>query len=142
MSKTRDKYISMRVDESIYNEVKKRAESAGQTVSDYMLGVVEDMIDGDKDLILLLRNTYEEVLKLGDMLSLVMGFNTDAYATIISRISVDMTDAQLKASKERRESVLKGLRKYLRENNERLNEGAIMRGSMKVQMSGSEKLLL
>ena len=124
MSKTRDKYISMRVDESIYNEVKKRAESAGQTVSDYMLGVVEDMIDGDKDLILLLRNTYEEVLKLGDMLSLVMGFNTDAYATIISRISVDMTDAQLKASKERRESVLKGLRKYLRENNERLNEGA------------------
>ena len=124
MSKTRDKYISMRVDESIYNEVKKRAESAGQTVSDYMLGVVEDMIDGDKDLILLLRNTYEEVLKLGDMLSLVMGFNTDVYATIISRISVDMTDAQLKASKERRESVLKGLRKYLRENNERLNEGA------------------
>ena len=124
MSKTRDKYISMRVDESIYNEVKKRAESAGQTVSDYMLGVVEDMIDGDKDLILLLRNTYEEVLKLGDMLSLVMGFNTDAYATIISRISVDMTEAQLKASKERRDSVLKGLRKYLRENNERLNEGA------------------
>ena len=32
MSKTRDKYISMRVDEGIYNEVKKRAESAGQTV--------------------------------------------------------------------------------------------------------------
>lgn len=35
MSKTRDKYISMRVDESIYNEVKKRADSAGQTVSEY-----------------------------------------------------------------------------------------------------------
>ena len=124
MSKTRDKYISMRVDEGVYNKVKKRAEAAGQTVSDYMLGVVEDMIDGDKDLILLLRNTYEEVLKLGDMLSLIMGFNTETYATMISRISVDMTDAQLKASKERRESVLKGLRKYLRETNEKLNEGA------------------
>ena len=124
MSKTRDKFISMRVDEGIYNEVKKRAESAGQTVSDYMLGVVEDVIDGDKDLILLLRNTYEEVLKLGDMLSILMGFNTEAYATILSRISVDFSEAQLKASKERRESALNGLRKYIRETNERLNEGA------------------
>ncbi len=123
MSKTRDKYISMRVDEGIYNEVKKRADSAGQTVSDYMLGVVEDMLDGDKDIILLLRNTYEEVLKLGDMLSLMMGFNTETYATIISRISVDFTEAQFKASKQRREGALKGLRKYLRETNERLNEG-------------------
>ena len=122
MSKTRDKYISMRVDEGIYNE--KRAESAGQTVSDYMLGVVEDMIDGDKDLIILQRNTYEEVLKLGDMLSLMMGFNTEAYTTMLSRISVNLSEAQLKASKERRGSVSKGLRKYLRETNERLNEGA------------------
>ena len=107
----------------IYNEVKKRAESAGQTVSDYMLGVVEDMLDGDKDLILLLRNTYEEVLKLGDMLSLMMGYNTEAYTTMLSRISVNLSEAQLKASKERRESVSKGLRKYLRETNERLNNG-------------------
>ena len=124
MGKTRDKYISMRVDEGIYNEVKKRAESADQTVSDYMLGIVEDLIDGDKDLLLLLRNTYEEVLKLGDMLSILMGFNTEAYATILSRISVDLSEAQLKASKERRESALNGLRKYIRETNERLNEGA------------------
>ena len=120
MSKTRDKYISMRVDESSYNEVKKRANSAGQTVSDYMLGVVEGMLDGDKDLILLLMTTYEEVLRLGDMLSL-MGYNTE---TMLSRISVKLTEAQLKASKERREFVSKGLRKYLRETNERLNEGA------------------
>ena len=88
-----------------------------------MLGVVEDMLDGDKDLILLLRNTYEEVLKLGDMLSLMMGYNTEAYTTMLSRISVNLSEAQLKASKERRESVSKGLRKYLRETNERLNNG-------------------
>ena len=89
-----------------------------------MLGMVEDMIDGDKDLILLQRNTYEEVLKLGDMLSLMMGYNTETYTTMLSRISVKLSEAQLKASKERRESVSKGLRKYLRETNERLNEGA------------------
>lgn len=43
---------------------------------------------------------------------------------MLSRISVNLSEAQLKASKERRESVSKGLRKYLRETNERLNEGA------------------
>ena len=43
---------------------------------------------------------------------------------MLSRISVNLTEAQLKTSKERRESISKGLRKYLRETNERLNEGA------------------
>lgn len=124
MSKTRDKYISMRVDEDIYNAVKKRAESAGQTVSDFMLGIIEDMLEGNKDSTLLIRNTYDEVLKLGDMLSIMQGFNIEAFATMLSRISVDLTEAQLKASKERRESALNGLRKYIRETNEHLNEGA------------------
>ena len=54
----------------------------------------------------------------------MMGYNTEAYTTMLSRISVNLTEAQLKASKERREFVSKGLRKYLRETNERLNEGA------------------
>lgn len=53
-----------------------------------------------------------------------MGFNTEAYATMLSRISVNLSEAQLKASKEQREFVSKGLRKYLSQTNERLNEGA------------------
>ena len=88
-----------------------------------MLGVVEDLINGDKDPILLLRNTYEEVLKLGDMLSLMMGFNTEAYTTMLSRISVNLSEAQLKASKERRESVSKGFASI---------SGKPMKDSMKV----------
>lgn len=39
-------------------------------------------------------------------------------------INVDMTDSQMKASKDRRAFALKGLRKYLSQTNERLNEGA------------------
>lgn len=124
MSKTREKYLSVRVDEDIYNEVKKRAESSGQTVSDYMLGIVEDMLDGDRDNTFLLRNTYEEVLKLGDMLSIIMGFNTETYATILSRLSAGLTEEQLRKSMEKRKGSLNGLRKYIRETNERLNEGA------------------
>lgn len=70
MSKIRDKLISLRVDEDIYDAVKKRAEAAGQTVSDFMLGIIEDMLEGNKDSTLLIRNTYDEVLKIGDMLSI------------------------------------------------------------------------
>ena len=123
MSKTREKYLSVRVDEDIYNEVKKRAESSGQTVSDYMLGIVEDMLDGDRDNTFLLRNTYEEVLKLGDMLSIIMGFNTETYATILSRLSAGLSENQMKESMERRKGSLNGLRKYIRQINERLNNG-------------------
>ena len=61
---------------------------------------------------------------MGTRISSMMGYNTEAYTTMLSRISVNLSEAQLKASKERRESVSKGLRKYLRETNERLNEGA------------------
>ena len=46
-----------------------------------MFGMVEDMIDGNNALILLLRNIYEKVLKLSDMLSIMQGFNIEAFAT-------------------------------------------------------------
>ena len=60
----------------------ERVASAGQTtISDYMFGMVEDMIDGNNALILLLRNIYEKVLKLSDMISIMQGFNIEAFAT-------------------------------------------------------------
>ncbi len=67
---------------------------------------------------------YEEVLKLGDMLSIIMGFNTDTYATILSRLNAGLSENQMKESMERRKGSLNGLRKYIRQINERLNEGA------------------
>ena len=81
MAKIRDKLISLRVDEDVYDAVKKRAETAGQTISDFMLEIIEDMLEGNKDSTLLIRNTYDEVLKLGDMLSIMQGFNIEAFAT-------------------------------------------------------------
>ncbi len=123
MSKIRDKLISLRVDEDIYDAVKKRAEAAGQTVSDFMLGIIEDMLEGNKDSTLLIRNTYDEVLKLGDMLSIMQGFNIEAFATLFSRVSLALTPLQKKDSKENRGKAIEALQGYVREINERLNNG-------------------
>ena len=123
MAKIRDKLISIRVDEDIYEAVKKRAEAAGQTVSDFMLGIIEDMLEGNKDSTLLIRNTYDEVLKLGDMLSIMQGFNIEAFATLFSRVSLALTPLQKKDSKENRSRAIEALQGYIREINEKLNEG-------------------
>ena len=116
--------IGIRVEEHFKEKLQKLVDNAGLSLSAYASEKLEDAISEAERIDLLVRNMHEEVLTLGDMLSLMMGFNTEVYATMISRISVDMTDAQLKASKQKREGALKGLRKYLRETNERLNEGA------------------
>ena len=116
--------VGIRIDEHLKNKLQKLADNAGVSLSAYAAEKLEDAISETERIDLLVRNMYEEVLKLGDMLSLMMGFNTETYATMISRISVDFTEAQFKASKQRREAALKGLRKYLRETNKRLNEGA------------------
>ena len=116
--------VGIRIDEHLKDKLQKLADNAGVSLSAYASEKLEDAISETERIDLLVRNMYEEVLKLGDMLSLMMGFNTETYATMISRISVDFTEAQFKASKQRREAALKGLRKYLRETNKRLNEGA------------------
>ena len=116
--------VGIRIDEHLKDKLQKLADNAGVSLSAYASEKLEDAISETERIDLLVRNMYEEVLKLGDMLSLMMGYNTETYTTMLSRISVNLTEAQLKASKERRESVSKGLRKYLRETNERLNEGA------------------
>ena len=123
MTKIRDKLISIRVDEDIYNAVKKRAEAAGQTVSDFMLEIIEGMLEGNKDFTLLIRNTYDEVLKLGDMLSIMQGLNIEAFATLFSRVSLALTPLQKKDSKENRSKAIEALQGYIREINEKLNEG-------------------
>ena len=116
--------VGIRIDEHLKDKLQKLADNAGVSLSAYASEKLEDAISETERIDLLVRNMYEEVLKLGDMLSLMMGFNAETYATMISRISVDFTESQFKASKQRREATLKGLRKYLRETNERLNEGA------------------
>ena len=116
--------VGIRIDGHLKDKLQKLADNAGVSLSAYASEKLEDAISETERIDLLVRNMYEEILKLGDMLSLMMGFNTETYATMISRISVDFTEAQFKASKQRREAALKGLRKYLRETNKRLNEGA------------------
>ena len=116
--------VGIRIDEYLRDKLQKLAKSEGKTLSSYISEKIEDSISETERIDLLVRNMYEEVLKLGDMLSLIMGFNTEAYATIISRLSINLTTDELRRSKENRTVAIRGLRKYIRETNERLNEGA------------------
>ena len=116
--------VGIRIDEYLRDKLQKLAKSEGKTLSSYISEKIEDSISETERIDLLVRNMYEEVLNLGDMLSLIMGFNTEAYATIISRLSINLTTDELRRSKENRTVALRGLRKYIRETNERLNEGA------------------
>lgn len=120
MAKIRDKLISLRVDEDIFDAVKKSAEAAVQTISDFMLGIIEDMLEGNKNFTFLIRNTYDEVLKLGDMLSIMQGLNIEAFAMLFSRVSLALTPFQKKDSKENRGKAIEGIQGYIREINERL----------------------
>ena len=43
---------------------------------------------------------------------------------MLSRLSINLSAEELRRSKENRAGALSGLRKYIRETNERLNEGA------------------
>ena len=57
------------------------------------------------------------------MLSIMQGFNIEAFATLFSRVSLALTPLQKKDSKENRGKAIEGLQGYIREINERLNNG-------------------
>lgn len=88
-----------------------------------MLGIIDDMLEGNKDSIPLIRNTYDEVLKLGDMLSIMQGLNIESFATLFPRVSLALIPLQKKASRENMGKAIEAFQGYLMENKERLNEG-------------------
>ena len=116
--------VGIRIDEHLKDKLQKLADNAGVSLSAYASEKLEDAISETERIDLLVRNMYEEVLKLGDMLSIMQGFNVEALATLFSRVSLALTPLQKKDSKENRGKALEALQGYLRKTNERLNEGA------------------
>ena len=79
MSKTRDKVITVRVDEDMYNIVKKMAADSGQSLSEYIVRLLESTFDQNNRMDLLIRNMHEEILQLADMITLMQGFNMEVF---------------------------------------------------------------
>lgn len=61
--------VGVRIDEHLRDKIQKLAKSEGKTISSYISEKIEDSISEAERIDFLVRNMYEEVLKLGDMLS-------------------------------------------------------------------------
>ncbi len=85
--------LAIRISDELRAKLEDRAKLNGVTISSLAAEFLDDATDEMMRIDMLCRNMYEELLKLGDMLSLMMGFDTEAYATMLSRISVDLTEA-------------------------------------------------
>ena len=83
--------VGIRIDEYLRDKLQKLAKSEGKTLSSYISEKIENSISETERIDLLVRNMYEEVLKLGDMLSIIQGFNMETYATILSQLSAGLT---------------------------------------------------
>lgn len=83
--------VGILIDENLKEKIQKLADSAGVSLSAYASEKLEEAISETERIDLLVRNMYEEVLKLGDMLSIIQGFNMETYATIRSQLSAGLT---------------------------------------------------
>ena len=83
--------VGILIDENLKEKIQKLADSAGVSLSAYASEKLEEAISDTERIDLLVRNMYEEVLKLGDMLSIIQGFNMETYATILSQLSAGLT---------------------------------------------------
>ena len=83
--------VGILIDENLKEKIQKLADSAGVSLSAYTSEKLEEAISETERIDLLVRNMYEEVLKLGDMLSIIQGFNMETYATILSQLSAGLT---------------------------------------------------
>lgn len=83
--------VGILIDENLKEKIQKLADSAGVSLSAYASEKLEEAISETERIDLLVRNMYEEVLKLGDMLSIIQGFNMETYATILSQLSAGLT---------------------------------------------------
>lgn len=112
-SKARDKIITVRVDEDMYNTVKKMAGNSRQSLSEYVVRMLELFFDQNNRTDLLIRNMHEEILQLEDMITLMQGFNMEVYTTLLARTSKHMDAAEKRDMQEYRKKALDGLQGYL-----------------------------
>lgn len=62
MGKSREKIITVRVDEDMYKAVKKKADSSGSALSEYAFRLLEPVQDDNRRMDLLLNNVHENIL--------------------------------------------------------------------------------
>lgn len=62
MGKSREKIITVRVDEDMYKAVKKKADFSGSALSEYAFRLLESVQDDNRRMDLHLNNVHENIL--------------------------------------------------------------------------------
>lgn len=123
MSKSREKIITVRVDEDMYKAVKNRADASGLALSEYVFRLLETVQDANNRMDLLLNNVHENILQLIDMMTLMQGFNFEVFATLLARTSKQLDQEQKKKLKEQRDKAVDGLNGYIEKTAGKISAG-------------------
>ena len=122
-ARSRDKIITVRVDEEMYEAIKKRAARANQAVSEHIFKLIESSFDENARLDLLIQQIHDDVLSLMDMSSLMQGFNSEVFVTLLARTSKDLDAEGRKEMQLQRDKAIEGLNGYKAKVSKRLMEG-------------------
>ena len=123
MGKSRDKIITVRVDEDMYEKIKKYASNSNLALSEYVYKIIESSFDESDRTDLLIKNIHEEILQMEDMITLMQGFNFEVFATLLARTSKSMDPSQKKELQEKRIKAIDGLNNYMTKVSEHLIAG-------------------
>ena len=126
MSKSREKIITVRVDEDMYKAVKKRADSSGLALSEYVFKLLESVQDDNRRMDLLLNNVHENILQVIDMITMMQGFNFEVFTTLLARTSKELDPEQKKKLKEERYKAVDGLNGYIEKTAGKISAGENM----------------
>ena len=128
MSKSREKIITVRVDEEMYEAVKKKAASSNMPLSAYVYKLIESSLEEVDRTDLLIRNIHEEVLQLEDMFTLMQGYNSEVFATLLARTTKPLNADQRRELQDNRKKAVDGLQGYFDKVSEKIIAGEYIWG--------------
>ena len=123
MSSNKGKVIGFRVDDELYERIKKSADGAGQSVSEYVFKLIESSFEENNRIDLLVQKIHDDVLSLMDMFSLMQGFNSEVYATLLARTSKNLDADGKREMQLQRDKAIEGLNNYKSKVSKRLLKG-------------------
>lgn len=142
MSKSREKIITVRVDEDMYEAIKKKAEMSNSALSEYVYKLIESSLEGVDRTDLIVRNIHEEVLQLEDMLTLMQGYNSEVFATLLARTTKPLNTDQKKELQDSRKKAVDGLQGYFDKVSEKVLSGENLWSRVhKIKLAESESEL-
>ena len=100
--------VTIKLDPEIKKKLEERAIRLGQTVSSCASEIIREALQGEAKLNDLVRNIHNECIQIEGMLSIMQGYNTKVYQTILGRTTPEISSeaARLKATDNKKRAAL------------------------------------